>query len=139
MVWAIMEQYPWQRSAFLLIANLTGLMPVLMPYLCAVILYNVTINIDAQVHEEWLQWMQTHHIPDVLATGMFIENRLCRVEGESEGGVTYAIQYLAPDRAHYERYLHEFAEALQAEHSARYAGQFAAFRTILEVIHQQSS
>ncbi len=101
------------------------------------ILYNVTINIDEAVHDEWMTWMTEVHIPDVLATGMFVENQLCRVEGESEGGVTYAIQYLAPDRAHYERYLEEFAPRLQAEHATRFGGKFAAFRTVLEVIHRR--
>lgn len=101
------------------------------------ILYNVTINIDEAVHEEWLVWMKAVHIPDVLATGLFVENRICKVEGESEGGITYAIQYIAPDRAHYERYQSEHAPRLQAEHGQRYAGKFAAFRTILEVIHEQ--
>ena len=111
--------------------------PPPISYLCDVILYNVTINVDAQVHDEWLAWMKTVHIPDVLATGMFIENRICKIEGESEGGVSYAIQYVAPDRTHYDRYQAEFAPALQAEHTKRYAGRFAAFRTVLEVIHQQ--
>lgn len=100
------------------------------------ILYNVTINIDEAVHEEWLQWMKETHIPDVLATGMFIENRICRIQAYEEGGISYAIQYVAPDKAHYDRYQQEFAKKLQAEHTARYQGKFAAFRTILEVIHE---
>gem|GEM_PF-5619184 len=29
------------------------------------ILYNVTINIDHNTSEEWLQWMKSTHIPDV--------------------------------------------------------------------------
>lgn len=80
--------------------------------------------------------MKSTHIPDVLSTGMFVENRICRVEGESEGGITYAIQYLAPDRAHYERYLAEFSGSLQAAHTERYSGKFVAFRTLLEVLHE---
>lgn len=108
-------------------------------YLCAVILYNVTISIDPEIEQDWLDWMRSTHIPDVLATGMFIENRICRVHGEEEGGLTYAIQYVAPDQAHYERYLKEFAQSLQAEHGQRYAGRFAAFRTILEIIHEERS
>ncbi len=99
------------------------------------ILYNVTVNIDEEVHLEWLEWMKTQHIPDVLATGKFIQNRICKVEGESVGGITYALQYLAPNRASYEQYVAEFAPKLQAEHTKRYEGKFVAFRTILEVVH----
>ncbi|MEO8448027.1 MAG: DUF4286 family protein, partial [bacterium] len=27
------------------------------------ILYNVTVNVDDSVHDEWLEWMKTIHIP----------------------------------------------------------------------------
>ncbi len=43
------------------------------------IIYNVTINIDESVHDEWLQWMQTKHIKDVLNTGCFTSARLVKV------------------------------------------------------------
>lgn len=100
------------------------------------ILYNVTVNIDENVAEEWLQWMKEKHIPDVMATGMFLENRICRIDGFEEGGLSYAIQYVAPDQAHYDRYQEEFAAKLQEEHTLRYQGKFGAFRTVLEIIHQ---
>ena len=58
------------------------------------ILYNVTVNIDQDVSEEWLQWMKNIHIPDVLSTGLFLENKIARIHAEEEGGVSYSIQYL---------------------------------------------
>jgi hypothetical protein len=33
------------------------------------ILYNVTVSVDPEIHDEWLAWMKSKHIPDVLATG----------------------------------------------------------------------
>ncbi len=101
------------------------------------IVYNVTVNIDTSVHDEWLQWMKEKHIPDVMHTGMFLENKICRILAESEGGISYAIQYLCPDLETLERYQRLFAPALQAEHIQRYQGKVAAFRTLLEVVHQQ--
>jgi hypothetical protein len=32
------------------------------------IVYNVTVNIDGAVEQEWLKWMKEVHIPEVLAT-----------------------------------------------------------------------
>jgi hypothetical protein len=55
------------------------------------ILYNVTVSIDPAVAEDWLAWMRSTHIPDVMATGCFEESRISRVQGEEEGGLTYAI------------------------------------------------
>ena len=105
------------------------------------ILYNVTVNIDHEIEEEWLHWMRDTHIPDVLKTGFFLEARMCRVLADDMGGQTYSMQYLAPDMQSYKKYIHEEAPRLQEEYNTRYEGKYVAFRTILEVdsIHHGQS
>lgn len=100
------------------------------------IIYNVTVSIDETVHEEWLQWMRTTHIPDVMSTGLFLESRISRIHAEEQGGKTYAIAYLAESMELLELYQREHAPRLQKEHSERYAGRFAAFRTFMEVVEE---
>jgi hypothetical protein len=102
------------------------------------IIYNVTVSVDQHVHEEWVLWMKNTHIPDVMATGLFLNSRLVRVLAEEEGGVTYAVQYTTADMATYERYKNEHAPRLQAETLRLYGGRFHAFRTLLEVLHSAS-
>ncbi len=99
------------------------------------IVYNVTINVDTDVHEAWLAWMKDEHIPDVMATGLFLESRIFRVLANDDGGITYAIQYTAADMVHYERYRDEHAPRLQAKTQERYGGKFVAFRTLLELAY----
>lgn len=108
-----------------------------LAYFSAMILYNVTVSVDPSVHEEWLSWMKTVHVPDVMKTGMFLESKICRIHAFEEGGLSYSIQYLAADAARYERYDKEFAPTLQAAHGKKFAGKFAAFRTLLEVLDTQ--
>jgi hypothetical protein len=100
------------------------------------ILYNVTVSIDPAIAEDWVNWMRTNHIPDVMATGCFVESRISRVHGEEEGGETYAITYLSPSQEKMDQYQQRHAPLLQKDHSERYAGKFAAFRTILSVIEE---
>ncbi len=100
------------------------------------ILYNVTVSIDPAVESEWLDWMRATHIPDVMATGCFVESRICRVHGEEEGGVTFAIGYIAPSQDKYDEYVATHSLALQQEHGTRFEGKFAAFRTILTVLEE---
>ena len=99
------------------------------------IIYNVTINVDNDVHAAWLEWMKHTHIPDVMATGLFLDSPICRVLADDEGGITYAVQYTCADMATYERYRDQHAPRLQAETQTHYGGKFAAFRTLLEVLH----
>lgn len=102
------------------------------------ILYNVTISIDESVHDEWLDWMKSKHIPDVMSTGLFIDNKVCRIHAEEQGGKAYSIQYIAKSWDDYNRYQAEFALALQKEHTDKYSGKFGAFRTILEIVHHET-
>jgi hypothetical protein len=98
------------------------------------IIYNVTISIDHLVQEEWLRWMKEVHIPDVMSTGLFLENRILRVLNVDDTGATFSVQYTLRTMADYERYAADFAPRLQAEHTHRYKDKFVAFRTLLEVV-----
>ena len=71
------------------------------------IIYNVTVSVDNEVHEMWLAWMRNTHLPEVMATGHFQDARICRVLSEGDSGATYAIQYTCTDMAAYERYRDE--------------------------------
>lgn len=98
-------------------------------------LYNVTINIDEDIHDIWLTWMQKEHIPDMLATGKFLSAKLCRVLVEEMGGHTYAIQYTVESKEVLQKYYDENATDLRAK-NAKFAGKFVAFRTELEIISE---
>lgn len=98
------------------------------------IIYNVTINIEKEVHDEWLHWMKTKHIPDVMATGYFLENKLCKVLVDEEQGITYSFQYTAKNMEDVQEYLDKHAPRLRKDVADKYANKFVAFRTLLEVI-----
>lgn len=97
-------------------------------------IYNVTVNLEEPIVAAWLQYMREEHIPDVMATGLFIKHQLVRVMVEEEQGQTYSVQYYVKDLETLKLYQEVFAPKLQAEHSAKFEGQFVAFRTVLEVL-----
>ena len=103
------------------------------------ILYNVTVSIDPEVHQDWMDWMRRTHIPDVMQTGCFREARISRVHGEEEGGLTFAITYVAPSQEDFDRYQEKHAADLQKEHATKFNGKFAAFRTMLTIIEEFSA
>lgn len=101
-------------------------------------IYNVTININEAVHDNWLFWMKEKHIPDMLNTGKFSEAKMSRVMIEEDmGGITYSVQYTTPNRETLDRYYNEDAERLRQESLNLFKDQFVAFRTELEVIQIQ--
>lgn len=97
-------------------------------------IYNVTINIEAGIQEEWLKWMKETHIPDVMRTGCFVESRMVRVMNVEDEGHTYSVQYTFREMKDIERYQTEFAKKLQEDGKQRFGGKFVAFRTLLEIM-----
>ena len=98
------------------------------------LIYNVTLKIDNQVHDDWLTWMKSKHIPDVMATGCFKDSKIFKLLYQDEqDGKTYAIQYTVSDEKALNNYTKNFAPKLQEEHTNRYKDKFVAFRTIMEV------
>jgi len=101
------------------------------------ILYNVTVKVNLDIHSDWLEWMKTVHIPDVMKTEMFLSNRICRlIDPVDKDGFTYAIQYYAKDIGKIQTYQEKYAPELQKQHTERYKDKFVAFRTLLKVVEQ---
>jgi hypothetical protein len=104
------------------------------------LLYNVTITIDLDVHDDWLRWMREIHVPEVMATGLFLSSRMCRLLGhEHADAEIYAMQYLVQDMDTLLRYQREFGPALQRQTQERYEGKYAVFRSVMEVVGEDFS
>lgn len=97
-------------------------------------LYNVTIIIEDATAEEWLQYMNEIHIPEVMATGKFVSNRLLKIIDSPNEGVTYCSQYVTESLADYEDYQQNHAPSLQADLQQKFENKFVAFRSLMEFI-----
>ena len=101
------------------------------------VIYNLTVNVQEDIHDAWVEWMKIEHIPKMLNTGKFTKALMTKVlVTEEMGGMTYSTQFTAESKAMLQRYYVEDAEELWKE-SARFKGKFVAFRTELEVVSEQ--
>lgn len=97
-------------------------------------IYNVTVKIDHSVHNEWLKWMKEIHIPEVLATNLFIKNEMYKINIDDEDGISYSIQYHCSNNENLMNYYHNFAPELQKKHTEKFKDKYVAFRTVLEKV-----
>jgi hypothetical protein len=69
------------------------------------ILYNVTTKVLPHIHDEWLHWMQTSHVPDVMKTGYFKSYKMCKLDKVEEDDVHLRLRHVAlTDARHAERW-----------------------------------
>jgi hypothetical protein len=97
------------------------------------ILYNITINISYQAEKDWLHYMKTVHIPEILATGVPLECKLLRLLTEIENeGSTYTSQFLFRTMEDFLAYQTGYQASFQERHHELFNGQYVSFRTLLE-------
>lgn len=98
-------------------------------------LYNVTVGIDKDVENEWLAWMKTEHIPEVMKTEMFVDFKIYKVlHDQSDESVSYSVQYFAKTINHVTFYFEKFAPTIQEKLRIRFRDKHVAFMTLLEEI-----
>ncbi len=102
-------------------------------------IYNVTVNIEDSVHDQWLEWMQKEHIPQMLALGKFSNALMSKVMSQGDSGTTYSIQYQTDSKETLEKYYKEDAETLRKEGIKKFGDKFVAFRTELDVVSNHNS
>lgn len=98
------------------------------------IIYNITINIENTVKQQWLDWMKNIHIPEVIKTGCFTEHKICKVLVDEEQGTTYSVQYTCNTMDDYETYKNVYAPRLKKEVTDKFADKLVSFSTLLEII-----
>jgi hypothetical protein len=99
------------------------------------VIYRVTVQVETAIEEEWVGWMRSEHIPEVMKTGFFVDTQFARVvEPESADSAEYCIEYRCRSVAGLEAYRTRDAARLQAEHTDRYRGRVTAVRQVLSTI-----
>ncbi len=99
-------------------------------------IYNITIKVDKDIHDAWLEWQKKEHIPDLMNTGCFTHVVILRLlEVDESEGFTYVVQCHAPGRALYNRYIENFSTDLRKKSLDKWGHKFIAFRTIMEVVN----
>jgi hypothetical protein len=81
----------------------------------AMIVYEVTAQVDAELCSPYEEYMRDHHIPDLMATGSFESASL-----ESSEPGRYRIRYTAGSREALNDYLKAHAPRLRADFHAHF-------------------
>lgn len=101
------------------------------------ILFNITMILDDEIHNEWLQWMKTIQIPDIMNTGCFVSNRLLNVLDSPNEGVTYCVQYISDSLEKLNEFKQKHEHSIQAKLPEQFNNKLVLFSTVMEFIDNQ--
>ena len=87
--------------------------------------YEVNMEVDSSIAEEWVEYMRSEHIPEVMQTGVFSSCQFLRIiEPAKEGFECFRITYEAKNLSAIQEYRSEMSPELQRKHNERY-GEYA--------------
>ncbi|MDO6438781.1 DUF4286 family protein [Cyclobacterium sp. 1_MG-2023] len=99
------------------------------------VLYNITVNIDSEREEEFIEWMKQEYLSRVMQTGLFYEKRFFRLLQEDNGnGVNFSAQFLAENLEDLEFFQARYADVLSEIIKEKFGSQFVSFRSVLESV-----
>lgn len=99
------------------------------------ILYNITTNVTADIEEDFISWMKSIHIPEVMETGIFVEHRFYKLLHDSEdGSINYSIQFFTESMEKMMEYEKTHATALRIKTKERYQDKAVSFRSLLQTV-----
>lgn len=85
------------------------------------VIYTVEIVVPIDIQTEWIEWMTTKHIPEIMKTGYFNESRPFQVvDPETPNKVTFEIRYDCKSLDDYRKYRDEESGRLAAMHSEKF-------------------
>lgn len=98
------------------------------------IIYNVTCNVPNQLADEWLNWLKLEHLPEVLATGKFVDHHVFKLlnNAADDEGINFVVQYHCEDIDNYIDYQNNHAPALQQKTKEKFGEQVLAYRSLME-------
>lgn len=106
-----------------------------LSYLRNMVLYNITIILDEEIQDNWLNWANNSLIPSIMDTNLFVSNRTLRVLDSHNEGVTYCIQFIADDLNKYNQYQDKFATTLTSAQPAEFENKCYSFTTVMEFVN----
>lgn len=98
------------------------------------IIFNVTTILDENIQEEFLDYMQKVHMPELMATHLFTGCKLYRLTEPQNEGVTYCAQYFLEDKENLEKYRSQYSFQLDKDFKEKFETQFVQFSSVLESV-----
>lgn len=93
-------------------------------------IYEVKVEVENPVAEEYLLWLRSH-INDIVEAAGFIKAEIFICEEAPKGHRVWVIHYHAADKSQIDAYLNHLAPRFRADGLSRFGNRFRAERRIL--------
>jgi len=99
------------------------------------IVFNTTMNVSHEKHDEFISWCTSELIPELMATGYFTSHTLYRLLNIDEtDGPTYSMQFTCPSLEIYQEFQDNIDDDSRKKTEARWGNHVYYYRSIMEIV-----
>lgn len=103
-------------------------------------LYNLTIHVEWQIHDAFLQWLENELLPDLLQRPYFHSYKLMELLGTDEQeGKTYSLQLYVESMAMFNRFSEIYSNAFFKKFTNKWGQQCYLFPSLLRELQRSRS
>jgi len=73
---------------------------------------NISFQLNPTIQSQWLMWMKTNFIVELMGTGCFIDHKFYQLEVPEDQNPTFTLQLYAVDKAQLIKYHTQFADSI---------------------------
>src|SRR6478672_9757940 len=96
------------------------------------LVYTITINVEASHSAEWLVWMKENFLLPVMTTGLFERYNSFRVLHDHDDGDTFTFQFFCDDVSKLHQFQEEHKGAILHTLMHAFPDKVVYFNTVLE-------
>ena len=102
------------------------------------LVYDLNIKIDKDIHEEWVEWMQQVYIPKAIESNHFEYCRVFKHQRNEKGGKTYSFHFYVKSFEDMEAFLDNEEIPLLEEHQNKFRGRYFLTKSYLDFLDEIS-
>ncbi len=100
-------------------------------------IYNITFNVDPEIEQAWLHYIQNTFIPQMLKSGLLNKSVTSKIMVDEAQGTSYSIQFMADKQEDLKKFIKEELYPILNQLHLKFSPKMVYFATELDVIDQQ--
>ena len=96
---------------------------------------NISFQLNPTIQSQWLIWMKTNFIVELMGTGCFIDHKFYQLEVPEDQNPTFTLQLYAVNKERLSKYHTQFANSFIQQLNNKWGEQCLYFSTNMQIVN----
>lgn len=98
--------------------------------------YNLTIQVDNKILQQWLKWQKEEYLPRIMAMNLFADIKFFELlELNDPDASTFVLQHFIESKEKYDKFINVDAPALREKYLTKWGDNIITFNTLMQIVN----